>query len=307
MTTPLQRRLGGVCAATLTPLNEQCEPDHAALVAHCRRLLSIGCDAINLLGTTGEATSLSLQQRLEVMEAIASSGLPLERFMVGTGAAAFADALTLTRAAVRLGFAGALVIPPFYFKNVTDEGVFAYYERLITQVDHAGLLVYLYHFPQLSGFAFSAALVDRLARAFPRTIAGIKDSSGASGFAESIVAACPQLDVFPSSESVLAHAAASGFAGCISATVNVSAPLAARVWAGASDVHAPLSAIRQTIAKHQLVPALRAVLASLSGDGGWRRMILPLVELPAAEVGRLVGELDAQPEFASIRETFAHV
>src|ERR1035438_10440121 len=111
------QRVGGVCAATLTPFDGRCGPDPDALVAHCRRLLANGCNAINLLGTTGEATSLSIAARLGVMEAIAESGLPLARFLVGTGAAAFADAAILTRAAVEFGFSGALVVPPFYFKN----------------------------------------------------------------------------------------------------------------------------------------------------------------------------------------------
>lgn len=300
-----EQRVAGVCAATLTPLTKRLEPDHAALVDHCARLLAGGCDAINLLGTTGEATSLSLAARIAVMEAVAGAGLPLTRFLVGTGAAAFADALTLTQTAVRLGFAGALVIPPFYFKSIVDDGAFAYYARLIEAVDDDRLRLYLYHFPQLSGFGFSADLVRRLAAAYPATIAGLKDSSGSPGYAESIVTGCPSIDVFPSSETTLADAAAHGFAGCISATLNVSAPLAARVWRGDTGAAPALGAIRSTIAKHQLVPALRAVMASLRADDRWLRVIPPLLELDSGSAAKLVAELDRNLAFRSVREAFA--
>lgn len=302
-----EQRLGGVCAATLTPLDGGLEPDHHALIAHCRRLLDNGCDAINVLGTTGEATSLSRDERLRIMHAVADAGLPLDRFMVGTGAAAFADAVALTRAAVELGFAGALVIPPFYFKNLTDDGVFAFYDRLVDRIGDRRLRLYLYHFPQLSGFAFSTGLVTRLAAAFPRTLAGIKDSSGAAGYAEALAAACPSIDIFPSSEGALADAKSKGFAGCISATVNVSAPLAQRVWSGDRRPAHALAAIRATMAQHQLVPAIRTVMASLLGDGRWRRVIPPLHPLPELDAARLVAELDMIPEFVSIREAFACV
>jgi 4-hydroxy-tetrahydrodipicolinate synthase len=303
-----EQRLGGVCAATLTPLDNRREPDHAALVTHCRRLLRSGCDAINLLGSTGEATSLAVAARLGVMEAIAASGLPLDAFMVGTGAAAFADAVVLTRAAVGLGFAGALVVPPFYFKNLTADGVFRFYAELIAAVGDPRLRIYLYNFPQLSGFTFSVALVERLTAAFGEIIAGIKDSSGAVGYPEAVVAACPTLAVFPSTEAVLADGRAKGFAGCISATVNVNAPLAGHVWNGAHgahDAHAALCATRDVIARHQLVPATRAVLAALLDDDAWLRVLPPLIELTPSDAAGLVAELDRIPAFATVRAAFA--
>lgn len=300
----LQRRVGGVCAAALTPFNARLEPDHGVLVEHCRRLLANGCDAINLLGTTGEATSLSVGARIAVMEAIAASGLPLQRFMVGTGAAAYADAVTLTRAAVDLGFAGALVIPPFYFKAILDEGAFRYYQRLIERIADDRLQLYLYHFPQLSGFGFEPGLVARLAAAYPDTIAGIKDSSGVPGYAEAVVAACPGIDVFPSSEAGLADARQRGFAGCISATLNVTAPIAARVWHGEQRSAPTLARMRTAIAQHQLVPALRAIVAVLLANDDWLRIIPPLVEIDPLTAVRLIAELDRDPEFAAVRDAY---
>lgn len=301
----IEQRVAGVCAAALTPLTDRLEPDHAALVAHCRRLLANGCDAINLLGTTGEATSLSVKARIAAMEAIAGAGLPLARFLVGTGAAAFDDAVTLTQAAVQLGYSGALVIPPFYFKAIADDGAFRYYGKLIERVADERLRLYLYNFPQLSGFAFSPGLVARIGAAFPQTLAGLKDSSGIAGYAESVVAACPAIDVFPSSEVVLATARAAGFAGCISATLNLTAPLAARVWRDGRDAVADLDGVRAAITKHQIVPALRAVIASIDADDSWLRVIPPLIELDTSTAAALMSELGAMPAYRAVREMYA--
>lgn len=302
--------IAGVCAAALTAVHDD-TPDIRATIEHCRRLLHLGCDAINLLGTTGEAMSFSVAQRLAVMEAIAASGLPLARFIVGTGASALADAVILTRAAAKLGFAGALVMPPFYFKDSSDDGLLRFFTRLVECVDEGALRVYLYHFPYLSGVSFSPALVTRLLAAFPGVIAGIKDSSGVPGYAESIVA-LGGLAVFPSAETTLAVARERGFAGCISATLNISAPLAATVWRDAATDAAraaagqlQLSAIRATIAAFPLVPAVRSVLATVAGDPSWRRMLPPLHELSASDEATLLGRLAALPALAAIRTAVA--
>ena len=294
----------GVCAAALTPITNDFEPDLPAVVAHCRRLFALGCDAINLLGTTGEAMSFSLRQRLRVMQAIAESDLDTSAFMVGTGAAAFEDAVTLTRAAVTYGFAGALVMPPFYFKDPGDDGLVRFFERLVERVGHAGTALYLYHFPKLSGIAFAPQLVARLVDALPGVVVGLKDSSGVAGFAESIVAAA-SIDVFPSSESMLSVARERGFAGCISATLNVSAPLAARVWRGLAREQDDLSTVRTAIAGHPLVPALRALVATLSHDDGWRRPMPPLDAFDRRSGAALLERLDAIPAFSIVREAFA--
>jgi len=298
-------RLGGVFAAALTPVGANLEPDLERVVAHCGRLLRDGCDGINLLGTTGEAVSFSVAQRLAVMEAIAVSGLPLERFMVGTGASALADAVTLTAAAARLGFAGALVLPPFYYKGVGDEGLVAHFAALIERVAAPALRLYLYHFPALSGVPFTPASIARLVSAYPATIAGLKDSSGDMAYADAIVAAFPGLAVFPSTEAILLDARRRGFAGCISATVNVTAPLAGRVWrangsAEAAADQAALSALRATIARRPLVPAIRHAAARLFADPAFARMLPPLVPLSPDEARALDAELDAQAAFRDL-------
>ena len=168
--------LAGIFAAAATPLKADHSIDIDRLVQHCRWLLDEGgCDGVNLLGTTGEATSFSVEQRLDAMRAVAESDLPMERFMVGTGAAALSDAVRLTSAARELGFSGALLLPPFYYKNIEDESVYAYVAEVIERAAGGKLGIYLYHIPQFSAVPFSIPVVERLAAHFPGVLAGIKD------------------------------------------------------------------------------------------------------------------------------------
>src|SRR5919198_1684189 len=170
--------LSGVIAAIATAVDEQAVPDARRSVELARYLLDNGCDGLNVLGTTGEATSFSLAQRKAVMSAYAQARLPMERLMVGTGAAALGDALALTRHAAELGFAGALVLPPFYYKGVPDDGLFDFIAALVAGTADQPIPIYLYHFPANSGIAWPVALIKRLCDAFGNRIVGLKDSSG---------------------------------------------------------------------------------------------------------------------------------
>ncbi len=172
-------RLEGIFAAAATPLKPDYGIDEERLVRHCRWLLGEGgCDGVNLLGTTGEATSFSVAERLSAMRAVAEAGLPMTRFMVGTGAAAMQDAITLTRAARELGFSGALLLPPFYYKGISEEALEAYVSKVIESACEGDFGLYLYHIPQMSAVPYSIPLVQKLAARFPGTLAGIKDSTG---------------------------------------------------------------------------------------------------------------------------------
>ena len=184
-------------AAIATAIDDNGEPDCARSIALARFLLANGCDGLNVLGTTGEATSFSLEQRRRVMSAYAASGLPLDRMMVGTGAAAIADAIALTRHAAELGFAGALVLPPFYYKGVHDDGLLAYIEAIMTATAARPIPIYLYHFPAQSGLPWHVALIRRLLDAFGERIAGLKDSSGDMAFAREAASIAPRFKVFP--------------------------------------------------------------------------------------------------------------
>ena len=241
------KTLQGVIAAIATAVGDNGEPDSARSVALARYLLGNGCDGLNVLGTTGEATSFSLDQRKRVMSAYAASGLPLDRMMVGTGAAATADAIALARHAAELGFAGALVLPPFYYKGVPDDGLVAYLDAIVAATASQPIPIYLYHYPALSGLPWHVALIRRLLDTFGERIVGLKDSSGDMDFAGAAAAITPRFAVFPSTEAALPQARSGGpFAGCISATANLNSDLCARAYrSGDATALAEAVAIRK--------------------------------------------------------------
>ena len=281
MTSP---RLRGVIAATPTPVDADFRPDPGRLVRHCRALLDGGCDAINLLGTTGEATAFGVEQRIAVMRAIAESRLPLDRFMVGTGVPALDETVRLTRAACELGFAGQLILPPFYYPDVGNDGLVATIDALVARVDHPRLAVYLYHIPQNTKVPWPLEVVARLRKRHGATLAGLKDSAGDLEYARSIVTALPGFDVFPSSEATLGSATADGFAGCISATVNVTARESQAAWSGQGTAAGAAAAkkaaeLRAIVSGHPLVAAVKSLLAARYRDDAWNRLALPLVAL----------------------------
>ena len=287
-----KEHLKGVIAAAATPIREDNTIDLPKLVAHCEWLLAHGCDGINLLGTTGEATSFAVEERFAAMEAVARSRLRLDRIMVGTGAAALGDAVRLTAAARDLGFAGALLLPPFYYKGIDAESLVAYVEAVMSRVGKQGLKLYLYHFPQLSGVPYALEVVERLHKAHPEQILGLKDSSGDLAFSAELARRLPTLDVFPSAEGALAKALDHHFAGCISATANITAPFAAEGWkglgtpAGAKAIE-DAAAIRNALGAYPVISSTKWALADLLGDASWHRLAPPLRILTAAEQATL--------------------
>lgn len=297
--------LKGVIAAAATPLRADYSVDLPRLVEHCRSLLARGCDGINLLGTTGEATSFSTAQRLEAMDAVAAAGLPLDRFMVGTGAAALADAAHLTAAARDLGFAGALLLPPFYYKNIDAPSLVAYVETVVDRIGPNGLRLYLYHFPQLSGVPYAEEAVERLRRSRPGQIVGIKDSSGDLSFSINLKRRLPDLDVFPSAEGALAQAQAHGFAGCISATANITAPFAAAGWralgtpAGTRAIERA-AAIRAALTRFPVISSVKWALADFYHEPAWSRLCPPLRPLGEGEA-EIVRRALADTGYAELR------
>jgi len=277
-------KLQGVIAAIATAVDDAGEPDCARATALARFLLANGCDGLNVLGTTGEATSFSLAQRQRVMTAYRDAGLPLDRLMVGTGAASVADAVALTRHAAELGFAGALVLPPFYYKGVPDDGLVAYIDTILQATAAKPIPVYLYHYPAQSGLPWHVALVRRLLDTFGSRIVGLKDSSGDMAYAREAAKISPAFKVFPSTEAALLDARAGTFAGCISATANLNADLCARAWRG-GDARALDSAvaIRKLFDGKPLVPGVKATLAHIHHDPAWARVQPPLSGFPAAD------------------------
>lgn len=289
-------RLSGVIAATATPVHPDFSPDLARLMPHLRHLLDGGCDAINLLGTTGEATSFSVRQRLAVMQAVKEAGLPMSRFMVGTGVCALDDSAVLTQAAADLGFAGALVLPPFFYPGLDEAALLAYIEALVARLKPGALALYLYHIPQNTGVPWPVETVAALAKQHAGLLVGIKDSSGDLAYSRAVVKAAPGFDVFPSSEATLCDAQHDGFAGCISATTNVTAIDAQSAWRqqGTDEGRAAVgraAAQRSVLAKEALVSSVKAALAVRYDDAEWARTCPPLLPRTAAQRNALATSL----------------
>ena len=286
-----RKPLSGVIAAIATPVQEDGAPDLTRAVKLARFLLENGCDGLNVLGTTGEATSFSVAERLSVMNAYKENGLPLERLMVGTGAAATSDAIALTKAAQEFGFGGALVLPPFYYKGVPDDGLVAYVDALVRATR---IPIYLYNYPAMSGIQWHVALLERLLKTYPSRIAGLKDSSGDMTYARAAAALSSSFAVFPSTEAALLEARRGDFAGCISATANLNADLCAHAWRdGDADALEAAVAIRKLFEGKPLVSGVKALLAHIHGDPALARMKPPLASFSAADRAAVTGGYEA--------------
>ena len=289
-----ERKLSGVIAAVATPIDASGEPDIERATKLARYLLDNGCDGLNVLGTTGEATSFSLDERKRVMNAYKTGGLPLHRLMVGTGAAAVADAVALTRHAAALGFAGALVLPPFYYKGVPDDGLVAYIDALVQSTAGQPIPIYLYHFPAMSGIPWHVALIRRLLDSYSSRIVGLKDSSGDMAFARSAAAISRDFAVFPSTEAVLIEARHGDFAGCISATANLNADLCERAWrTGDTAALDAAVTIRKLFDGKPLVSGVKALLAHIHDDPALARVKPPLAALSTADRAAVIAGHDA--------------
>lgn len=289
----------GVFAAALTPMDGDLYPDHGAFAAHCRRLLAAGCHGLAVFGTTGEANSLSVDERLAALEALIEEGVPAEALLPGTGSSALTDTVRLSRAALDVGTTGVLVLPPFYYKGIGDDGLFRFFAEVVERVDDDRLRLYLYHIPHLTGVGFGYAVISRLLEAYPGRIVGTKDSSGD---AERIATLCrefPGFSVLAGTETLLLDTLREGGAGCISATVNVTSRLARRVhdahWAGegeeAEALQRRLTELRALIEAYPMIPALKRLTAELTGDEGWRNLRPPLSALDEARAEDLLSRL----------------
>lgn len=290
----MSKTLSGVIAAVATPIDASGAPDFKRATDLARHLLDNGCDGLNVLGSTGEATSFSVDERKAVMTAYKNNGLPLDRLMVGTGAASVSDAIALTRHAAELGFGGALVLPPFYYKGVTDDGLADYVGALVKATEASKLPIYLYHYPQLTGILWNVALIERLRKSFPARIVGLKDSSGDMAFARAAAAIGKDFAVFPSTEACLLDARKGEFAGCISATANLNADLCQRAWAkGDVAAHEAAVGIRKLFEGRPLVPGVKTLLAHIHGDPSLAQVRPPLAPVSTADRDAITGGYDA--------------
>ena len=289
----------GVLAAALTPMDGDLRPDHPSFVAHCRRLLWAGCHGLAVFGTTGEANSLSADERLAALEALIEGGVPGEKLLPGTGSSALTETVRLSRAALDAGTGGVLVLPPFYYKGVDDDGLFRFFAEVVERLGDDRLQVFLYHIPHLTGVGFGFALISRLLEAYPGVVVGTKDSSGD---AERIATLCrefPNLSVLAGTETLLLDTLRNGGDGCISATVNVTSRLARRVHDAyqegeddeAEALQERLTGLRSLIEAYPMIPALKRITAELTGDDGWLNLRPPLSALDETRAEELLSRL----------------
>ncbi len=290
--------LHGVMAASLTPMKDDLTIDHERLVAHCDWLLSSGCNGIAFMGTTGEANSLSVAERMIALDAVIEAGIPAEQLMVGTGCCALPDTLALWRHALAHQVGGMLMLPPFYYKGVSEDGVFAAFDAVIQRIGDDGLRIYLYHFPYMSAVPFSHKLIERLLKHYPGIIAGIKDSSGDWENMRSMASNFSDFDVFAGTEQYLLDVLRAGGVGCISASANVTCSLAAEVYKAretpkADALQEQLTQIRRVIQTRAMIPALKGFVARHRKDDGWKNFRPPHISLSQDEISNLENELES--------------
>jgi 4-hydroxy-tetrahydrodipicolinate synthase len=290
---------GGVNAAVLTPMNADLSVDLDRMAAHCRWLLTNGCNGLGALGTTGEANSIGMSERMAVLEGLVARGIPAAKMMPGTGTTSITDTVLLTRQAEQLGCRGALLLPPFYYKNPSDDGLLAYFDEVIQRVG-GNIKIYLYNFPQQSAIPFSVDFIAHLLKAHPGKVKGIKDSSGSyeNGLAYLENFARDGFEVYAGDDTLLVPLLKKGSAGCITAASNVNCSVGARAYAGwnssaGAAAHEILSTTRKAVISVPLIPALKALVARNTGDARWHNIRPPHLKLTEAQQQSLFAVFDA--------------
>jgi 4-hydroxy-tetrahydrodipicolinate synthase len=281
--------LSGVLAPVVTPFEPDLSPDRKRLLEHCRWLLDRNC-GLAVFGTNSEANSLSVDERMKLLDMLLDAGLDPKRMMPGTGCSAFPDTVRLTAHAVAAGAAGVLMLPPFYYKGVSDEGLYRSFAEIFDRVGDARLRVYLYHFPQMSAVSLGIDLIGRLREAYPEVVVGLKDSSGDRGNLQALLRAFPGFRLFVGTETLLLENLRAGGAGCISGTANLNPEGIDRLFRGfrteeAEALQGAADELRLAVQELPLIPAIKKVLSHYRGDPDWNRMRPPIVEL-SKEAGR---------------------
>jgi 4-hydroxy-tetrahydrodipicolinate synthase len=283
----------GVIVASVTPLDADGRPDGAALARHLDFVFERGCDGALLFGTTGEGLSFTVEERRATLDAVLDAGVSPGRLLVGTGALPLPDVIALTRHATERGVGGVLVVPPFHFRDITDDGLVRTYDQIVQGTGQDALRLYFYHYPALTGVPVSFPVIERLRERYPEQIAGIKDSSDEWDHQDALCSSFPDLQVFAGSERHLTPLLRAGGAGCISATVNITAPVArqaVRDWqndATVASAQSTLTELRTRLSQFPTIPALKQLLAWRHDRPTWARVRPPLAPLDADEEERL--------------------
>ncbi|MBU3604966.1 dihydrodipicolinate synthase family protein [Polynucleobacter sp. AP-Kaivos-20-H2] len=291
--------LPAVLSPVITPFKADGSPDAPKLLKQCQWLEANGVGQA-IFGTNSEANSMSAPQKMSTLTALVEGGLKPEHLMPGTGATSIDATVNMTRHAVNHKCAGVLMLPPFYYKDVTDDGLFAYFSEVIQKVGSTALQIYIYNIPPVTKLTLSLSLLERLAKEYPKTVVGMKDSSGDWSYTESVIKllAPSGFRVYAGSEVFLMRALRAGGVGCISATANVNpkaiADLAAH-WreSNADALQANLDQVRGIFAKYQMIAGMKTALAHYTKDSEWLRVRPPLMQLSAEQQAQLLSELKA--------------
>ncbi len=292
-------RIKGILSPVVTPFNRDLSPDANRFVQQCKWLLSQNC-GLAVFGTNSEANSLSVNERIALLDSLLAAGLDASRMMPGTGCCALTDTVRLTEHAVKAGCSGVLMLPPFYYKDVSEDGLYRSFAEVVERVGDSRLRIYLYHIPPVAVVGITPKLVERLLKAYPSAIAGMKDSSGDWNNTKTFLDAFAKqgFDVFVGSESFLLANMRNAGAGCISATANVN-PAAIdklyREWRhnDAPDQQEQLNATRKATGQYIMIPALKAVIAHYAKDPAWATVRPPLVPLTTEQATKVVQDLQA--------------
>jgi len=295
----MTQRLRGVLSPVVTPFRKDYAPDAQRFVRHCKWLLAHGCSGLAVFGTNSEANSLSADERMTLLEQLVESGVPAAQLMPGTGCSALTDSVRLTAHAVKLGCAGVLMLPPFYYKGVPDEGLYRNFSEVIQRVGDDRLQLYLYHIPPVAQVPITLGLIERLLKAYPKSVAGVKDSSGDWNNTKAMIDAFGKqgFEVFAGSEVFLLRNMRAGGVGCITAGANVNPHGIDRVYRGwqsaeAEALQAGIDKVRQILqSQSSMIPALKACIAHYAADPDWVTVRPPLVEQTLEERAKMVSDL----------------
>ena len=291
----MSNSLSGVWSAAVTPLFDDLTVNYPGMVAHFEWLLANGCDGVAALGTTGEANSFTMGERLGVIEAAASSRIAKDKIMIGTGCCALPDTIELTKAALDAGFHQILMLPPFYYKDVGDDALFSCFDYVIQKIGNSEMRVVVYDFPKMTGLEIGADLLVRLNKMYPQTEVGEKDSSGRLEDMQAVARAIPDFRTFAGTEQYLLPILKEGGAGCITATGNATSMLCQDVYAAylsgnilsAEAAQEIATATRLMLQTYGAVPAMKELMAENSGNLNWRNMRPPILPLSVSEVAAL--------------------
>jgi 4-hydroxy-tetrahydrodipicolinate synthase len=294
----------GLISPILTPFNEDLSINTDVYNEFAKYLLDNGCSGLAPFGTTGEALSIGNEERMNSLEGLISNGIDPNVLIPGTGLCNIPDTVMISRHAMELGCHAVMVLPPFYYKDMNEDGIFNHYDELINRINHPDLKIYLYHIPQVAGVGLSIDLVSKLKATYPDIVEGIKDSSGDWDNTKALLS-IDDLVVYPGAELPVIDAIKLGAPGCISATANINSLHIGEViklchagkWQEAESLHKKVKKVRLLFQEYAPIPAQKAILAVMTGDKLWNNLRPPFKSMEKSKAKILASILEKEFEF----------